>query len=395
LRRPKEKDFSRVTLSRSPDYQPQNLNQAVKQALAPLEPLSLPPGSRVLLKPNCLSAYDGPEKPVNTRAEVVEAVGRYLMEHHDLNLMIGDSGGMGSYGRTKRTYEIMGLDQVADRLGAELVNFEKLGLIPLSAPEGGILSGFKATAILDQISAIVNLPKLKTHLLTEITGAVKNMLGLLPGSLKRETHVKAPSSRAMAKALVDIYSGIKAKVPIILHLMDGITAMEGMGPNQGQAREAGWILASKDPVALDTAVAVLMGFDPRKVPILTLASQAGLGEGDPDRIELMGGTWEELPIPGFKRPFTRVRGLASNLIPDGLTGWAFGWLTEAKPRLIPENCERCNLCVEACPAQALHMTNQGVQLNREVCIECYCCLEHCPSQGIFVPRGLWNRLRGR
>lgn len=389
------KPLSRVAVSSCPDYQPGTLTQRIGEILSAVELLPFPKDARVLLKPNCLSAHYGPDRPINTRAEIVEAVGRYLLDHHQVRLIIADSGGMGSYGRTKRAYALMGLDLVARRLGAELVNLEELGLIELQSPEGAILSTFKATALLDHIDAIVNLPKLKTHMLTGITGAVKNALGLLPGSLKRTIHVTAPTGITMSQALVDIFQGIQNKTPMVLHVMDGVVATEGLGPSNGQARQTGRLLASTDPVALDVAAALIMGFDPAKIFTIVQAARAGLGVADPTRIELQGAGWKDLPVPGFKHPYTRTREWAERIIPPRLIGRTFDFLNEAKPKVRKAQCQECGLCAQACPAQALKLTEEGLILNQELCIECYCCLEHCPHEGLWVPRGIWDRFRGR
>jgi uncharacterized protein (DUF362 family)/ferredoxin len=365
----------------------------VKDLLAALEPLPLFTGARVLLKPNCLSADHGPEKPVNTRVEVVEAVGQYLKNQYGVNLFIADSGGMGSYGKARRAYALMGLDQAASRLGAELVNLEERELIEIANPGGVLLKIFKATALLDQIDLIINLPKMKTHILTGITGAIKNILGLMPGSLKRAVHVAAPTGPAMAQALVDIYGGIKSRVPNMIHILDGIVAMEGLGPAGGQPRKVGLLLTSKDPVALDTVAATVMGFTISQVPSIVLAEKAGLGNADPSGIELQGLNWEDLPLAGFRHPFTRSREWVERLIPSWLVGKAYTWLYEAKPKVRKEKCKECGICVEACPASALLLNEQGLQINRDLCIECYCCLEHCPSEALWLPRGLRERLR--
>jgi uncharacterized protein (DUF362 family)/Pyruvate/2-oxoacid:ferredoxin oxidoreductase delta subunit len=385
---------SRVSVCRCSDYQLPILSRAVENILSALEPLPLSRGDRVLLKPNCLSADHGPDQPVNTRAEVIEAVGQYLRSRYQVNLVIADSGGLGSYGKTKRAYALMGLDRMSTRLDAELVNLEKLGLIEIENPRGKIYSRFKATALLDKIDVIVNLPKLKTHILTGITAAIKNFLGFLPGSLKRDVHVMAPNGPAMAQALVDIWGGIKLRVPRILNLLDGIMAMEGAGPTHGQARPVGRLMASTDPAALDVIAATIMGFNPAKVRTNILAAKAGLGTADPSGIELLGAGWPELPVPGFKHPFARTREWAEAVIPAWLIGKAFDWLYEAKPRVRPENCQECGLCLQACPSQALSLSEQGLHLKKELCIECYCCLEHCPSEGLWVPRGLRERLWG-
>jgi uncharacterized protein (DUF362 family)/ferredoxin len=387
------KESSRVSIKRCPDYLPDTVHRAMEKILSELQPLPLHPGDRVLLKPNCLSAHHGPDRAVNTRAEIVEAVGRFLLNHYQVKILIADSGGMGSYGKTKRTYALMGLDRVAAELQADLINLETLDLCECHNPEGRIMTSFKATALIEQVEAIVNIPKLKTHILTGITGAIKNTLGFLPGSLKRAVHVAAPTGSAMGQALVDIYGGIRRKVPLVLHVMDGVTAMEGMGPSNGKARHTGWLLASPDPVALDAAGAAIMGFQSSNIQTILKAAEAGLGFSDRSRINLIGADWQELPVPGFRHPFTRTREWAERLIPKAWLGRAFNRLNESKPKINSEGCLRCGQCLEACPARALRMTEEGLQLDRDLCIECYCCLEHCPHGGLWVSRGLWEKIK--
>ncbi len=383
-----------VALARCRGYDSPGLNRAIAHLLETLEPLDLPRGGRILLKPNCLSCHDGPDRPVNTRAEVVEAVGRYLKENHQVRLVIADSGGLGSYGRSRKAYEIMGLDRVAQKLGAELVNLERTGLIQIRSPRGAVLKTFQATALLDEVEAVVNLPKMKTHLLTGMTGAVKNCLGLLPGSLKREVHAAAPRAEAMSSALVDIYSGLLAKTGFGLHLMDGIIAMEGHGPAQGSPKQAEILLASPDGVALDAVASRIMGFDPIKIETTRLAHEAGLGRVDAPEIRLPGMD-QDGPAPAeFWLPFTGVQRLAARILPRRFSGWALDFLKEARPRPVRGACQRCGLCVEVCPVGALTLERDGPVVSRKLCIECYCCLEHCPAEGLRLPRNMRERIFG-
>ncbi len=54
-------------------------------------------------------------------------------------------------------------------------------------------------------------------------------------------------------------------------IVDGITGMEGDGPVNGRERPAGLIAAGPDPALVDCVCAALMGFDYRKIPLLTRA----------------------------------------------------------------------------------------------------------------------------
>jgi uncharacterized protein (DUF362 family) len=57
-------------------------------------------------------------------------------------------------------------------------------------------------------------------------------------------------------------------------IVDGLIAGEGNGPLAPDPKPAGICIVGMDPIATDTTCAVLMGFDPDKLPILTRARSA-------------------------------------------------------------------------------------------------------------------------
>ena len=79
-------------------------------------------------------------------------------------------------------------------------------------------------AILDA-DLVINVPKFKTHLPTRITGAVKNMFGILVGVEKARVHLSVPLPKDFSEALVDIY---QVRVPD-LTVLDAVVGMEGNG----------------------------------------------------------------------------------------------------------------------------------------------------------------------
>jgi hypothetical protein len=73
-------------------------------------------------------------------------------------------------------------------------------------------------------------------------------------------------------------------------IVDGIVAGEGNGPLAPDPRRAGICVVASDPVATDTTCAVLMGFDPDKLPILTRAKATKLftlGEVGREEVEVV------------------------------------------------------------------------------------------------------------
>ncbi|MHC4800304.1 MAG: DUF362 domain-containing protein [Planctomycetota bacterium] len=73
-----------------------------------------------------------------------------------------------------------------------------------------------------------------------------------------------------------------------LALIDGFQGMEGRGPVGGDPVDHKIALAGTDWLAADCTAATLMGFDVKKIGYLTFAAREGLGQADPNKIEVLG-----------------------------------------------------------------------------------------------------------
>ena len=129
---------------------------------------------------------------------------------------------------------------------------------------------------------IIQLPTVKTHVFTTITGAMKNAFGGLLGSRRHWTH------SVIHETLVDLLMIQQDIHPGLFAVMDGTFAGDGPGPRAMRWHEKDIILASADQVAIDAISAHLQGFDPMSIPFIRLAHERGLGVGDPDQIEIVG-----------------------------------------------------------------------------------------------------------
>jgi len=129
---------------------------------------------------------------------------------------------------------------------------------------------------------IIQLPTVKTHVFTTITGAMKNAFGGLLSERRHWTHACIHETLVdLLTIQQDIHTGIFA-------VMDGTFAGDGPGPRAMRIHEKDVILASSDQVAIDAISAKLQGFDPMSIPFIRLAHERGLGIGDPNEIEVLG-----------------------------------------------------------------------------------------------------------
>ena len=129
---------------------------------------------------------------------------------------------------------------------------------------------------------IIQLPTMKTHVFTTMTGAMKNAFG---GLLHRKRHW---THSVIHETLVDLLAIQQEIHPGLFAVMDGTFAGDGPGPRAMRWHVKNRILASADLVAIDAVAAHMMGFDPMNLKFIRLAHERGLGCGDLSQIEVVG-----------------------------------------------------------------------------------------------------------
>lgn len=324
-------------------------------------------GKKVLVKPNVLRA-SSPEEAIATNPAVLKAVVEKLEEMDPALIVVGDNPGVFNYGANEACFEKTGLMKASKghyrNIGNDAV---RLDFNPAVVEKLGV-----SREIVDA-DVVISLPKFKTHGLTVITGAIKNSYGILPGAQKAMLHRIAGSPRRFHEIVVDVFM----LRPPDLFIIDGIVAMEGNGPASPELRRLGLILASDNAVALDATMARIMGLDPSRLRFLQRAKEAGLGDYDASKIEILG---ELTPVPDYKVPPLGGEAIANN---EAITQFIHS-RTMLRPKADKDRCSGCGTCVENCPVSALSMEDALPVVDPERCITCFCCQEICPEKAITL-----------
>ncbi|MBM3296041.1 MAG: DUF362 domain-containing protein [Candidatus Aminicenantes bacterium] len=381
--------MSKVSIVRCGSYDPGEVRRAVASAVAPLGGMRafVRPGARVLLKPNLLIPA-APERAITTHPAVVEAVIGLVREAGG-EPFIADSPGGPLHNRLGMAalFRHSGLSEVARRTGVRLR--AEPDSIQVPTPGGQLLKRLDLLASWREADVVVSLPKLKTHNLTLISGALKNPFGLVPGLAKPGYHAKLADIDQFCDMLLDVVACVRP----VLTIMDGVLAMEGDGPSTGGLpRALGLILASPDPTALDAVVCRVIGVDPGGLALFRAAERRGWWPVD---IALEGVPLEEAAARNFRLPAARraarpVRGKR----------WVSRFMTRAlTPRPVPrrDRCTACGDCARMCPRDAIAVAGPAAVVDDERCIRCYCCHEICPEAAVglrFSPLGRLLRLAG-
>ena len=367
----------KVAIVKCPDYSSQNVASAVERIFGLLG-LSqiIKPGHKVLLKPNLLTMLS-PEKGATTHPEIVKAVANEVAKLGAYPF-IGDSPG----GIDLLYNSVIKSTGMKD-IGVPIVNFEEKGMRKFANP-GGKVDPIYISNVALSFDLIINIPKLKTHELTQITCGIKNMFGCVPGLNKVNYHIEAPAREDFSEALVDLFERIKPAITIA----DCVVAMEGQGPSNGKLRSLGHIIASTDTVALDAICSRMIGYEPLDIHTTKIAYQRGLGEANIDNIEVLG---ENIPvIKDFAHP-AKISSIL-NQMPAFLRR-LIGPVTRLiriRPKINRNRCVKCLACVKACPAKAIDGITFKIDENK--CIMCFCCRELCRYGAVGLKENIIYRL---
>ncbi|MBW2980937.1 DUF362 domain-containing protein [Candidatus Woesearchaeota archaeon] len=357
----------KVSVVKCNSYNEKEVYKAVKKSIDLIGGIKIKKGSKVLLKPNVLSARK-PEAGITTHPSVAAAVCR-ILKPMNVKVMVGDSSGMGKYGYTSNALEISGMKKVAERFNAELISFEGLSK-KVEIKGAKVLKKVNIAKPVLNADYIINLPKLKTHTLMKYTGAVKNMFGSIPGAGKSKCHTIAPKEEHFGHLLLDLYSIVKPQ----LNIIDGVVGIEGNGPGAaGIKKKTNIIAASKDAVALDLVAAKIIGYNPMEIKTNKLAIERGIFKG---KVEVVGKKNVEVK---YKQP-ADIR-----YVPAFVGKFVFSQAM-LRPFVIKDKCRACGICIKACPAKTIKLVKGKAHIFDKKCLKCYCCHELCPYNAIELKR---------
>jgi uncharacterized protein (DUF362 family)/Pyruvate/2-oxoacid:ferredoxin oxidoreductase delta subunit len=232
-------------------------------------------------------------------------------------------------------------------------------------------------------ACFINLPVLKTHVVSTMTLGMKNPMGVLPRPDRRNMHVLG-----IAQSIVDVNRGIKPDLTIV----DGSVGQDGEGPLYGDKADLQVLVAGRDSLAVDLVCCQLVGIEPRHVPHLKLALKQ---MGTPVWITVGedAGKIKQFRLPERKTLYRFLYRLMYQLdYPYGLiaehgrhfcTALYSTGLIGTRPQISKTSCTRCGICVEACPLTEV-IDLKTLEMDYHTCQRCLLCYEACRENAISV-----------
>jgi uncharacterized protein (DUF362 family) len=155
---------------------------------------------------------------------------------------------------------------------------------------------------LDRDMYLISAGKMKTHNCVLVTISLKNILMGAPKNDYKTQNDKFLMHSWPTQNIGRNFKFIPTK-DLVLHynlfqisqitypdlgVVDAFTSMEGNGPIDGTPVDTRLAIASTDPLALDSLGTKIMGFDPAQILYLSSMNEAGMGQGDLDKINVVG-----------------------------------------------------------------------------------------------------------
>jgi len=219
--------------------------------------------ARILIKPNLnssLNALTGNTTDLRLLASVVQ----YLRDKGYNNIVIGEGTNSGYYRNNISVISRLRVDELAKYYDVNVIDFNRSRPIYVDF-ENGLKAG--VTKEFFDAEMIINMPKLKTHFEVGMSVCLKNLMGCLVGQEnKKKAH------KDLAKNILRLNSCLKPH----LHIVDGLIAMEGLGPTRGKPKNMGLIIVGTDPFLIDMVCAKIAQFDYRLISTLKLAEDQGI-----------------------------------------------------------------------------------------------------------------------
>jgi len=389
----------KVSIVKCRDYEKENLKDAIKRCVSLIGGFEkfLNSQSKILLKPNLLLSAP-PERAITTHPSFIEAVIENIVKitGKSQNILIADSFGPATPYNKKgmeKIYGATGILGIAERTGCRLNYSAEYEC--LSNKKGRILKRIEVIKPVIEADVIINLPKFKTHNLTVISGAVKNMFGIIPGFTKVGYHLRFDDFEKFAGMLLDITNFIKPA----LNIMDGVWGIEGEGPGRsGTPRNVGLMLASSDSISMDIIMSRIMNIPEAMNPFIQVLEKWDAGFYKTAEIEVAGEKLSDTIMYDFKIPknMGQKRLIKNNFINTYILPLVRNSLN---PYLYVDydKCSLCMTCASICPQKSIMSVNKKIKFNQRTCIRCFCCSEMCPEGAIgikypFLGNLIFNRL---
>ena len=247
---------------------PQRMTKEILEAVHLAD--QIPKGALIGLKPNLVVAKPA-ETGATTHPEMLAGAIEYLQEHGHKNILILEGSWVGD--STKRAFKVCGYEDVSRKYGVPL--FDTKGDQVVIKSYNGLSMEVCKKAL--EVDFLINMPMLKGHCQTVVTGALKNLKGCISDREKRHFH-----ALGLHKPIAYLNKVLHPQFILADGICGDLDFEEGGNPVQMNR-----IFVGTDPVLIDSYIASSMGYEPKEIDYIRIAEQIGVGSSDIAHAEIV------------------------------------------------------------------------------------------------------------
>lgn len=326
------------------------------------------PGALVLLKPNFVAPF-----PIATTDLAFLDFFIKVVRKAGGTPVVGEMSGYEF--DTETTLRILGVRPFLEESGVEFVNFEQAEYVSLNLGKG--LPTVRVAEVALRADLIINLPVLKAHTITKVTGATKNFFGLLDRDSRRRLHC-----RCLEKGI----AALARSFSNVLHVVDARSLLTRAV--FGESKPLNYCLAGEDSFSLDVFGCHLLGVDPAVVGHLPHRCAYKLDGPAPENVTL--GDKSSLKERVHRIMYScfylldeckcRMIG-GTSLIPH------LHWTLGVHPDVSAVSAQALPDVARLCPVDAISVAQHKVLKERCYKVRCLRCYTQDPT-GLVVLKGL-------
>jgi uncharacterized protein (DUF362 family) len=231
-----------------------------------LDATSGPRSGAVFVKPNFTYPFEKPG--VTTTRDFLVALVEALLDRGVNRICLGEGEGGYNAFSMDATFASFRLGELASRYGIEVVNVKRWPSREFVVESQGRAYPVCFPApLFEDFDTLLSAPVPKVHCMTTISGAAKNLWGLVQDTMRLRLHC----------AFSQVLSEVIPALPGSFALCDGTYGLTRNGPMvDGEVVPLGWVAASNDLWLHDLMMCRIMGFPATRVQPLAYAVHHGV-----------------------------------------------------------------------------------------------------------------------
>jgi uncharacterized protein (DUF362 family) len=224
-----------------------------------------------------------------THVQAARAVVEYFRDRGEKDIAIAEGA---AWGTTPRGFREYGYLDLAKEYGLELIDLndaDSWKVVHIIHPDMKPHPVKLSPTMVNPENYIISLTRLKTHVQVGVTLTAKNVI---MGAILVMDKVRMHPSEAGNRVLDYNLFTVMRHLHIDLAVLDGFEGMDGKGPIHGDPVDHRVALAGTDFVAVDRVGTEVMGVDFDAIRYLNYLWDQGVGEGNLEKIQVIGETIE-------------------------------------------------------------------------------------------------------